>query len=96
MYGRGNKRKDSYLGTTVHGSGNENEEQTNYLGVGIALGVTIGAVLGTALNNLALGIGLGIALSVSITLALSNRRSGKTGTSGRDAKRGGDTNGDAA
>ena len=95
MYGRGNKTRSSYLGITLHGSGNE-EKTNSYPGIGIALGVALGTAFGVVLDKLALGIGFGIALGAAIALALSSRQSGKTGEPGRDAGSNGDSNGDGA
>jgi hypothetical protein len=78
MYGRGNKTRSSYLGITLHGSGNE-EKTNSYPVIGIALGVALGTAFGVVLDKLALGIGFGIALGAAIALALSSRQSGKTG-----------------
>lgn len=52
-------------------SGNPQNSQQQYLGVGVALGVAIGAGLGVAFGNLALGMGPGIAIGVALGVAMS-------------------------
>ena len=67
------KKKNTYLGPTLHGTEPDNEARPNHLGLGVAFGVSIGTALGVALNNLALGIGFGIALGTGLGLAIPSR-----------------------
>ena len=67
------KKTNTYLGPTLHGTEPDSGARPNHLGLGIAFGVSIGTALGVALNNLALGIGFGIALGTVLGLAIPSK-----------------------
>lgn len=49
-------------------------EDTNYVGLGIALGAGVGVALGAAFNNLAMGVALGAGLGVVLGAVLYSQK----------------------